>query len=86
MYSLEHCIEVLRQSVMCRGDTSPITFFWQDDTLLPKTDFQTDHQCVNWEKLDEWVMERTVDVFAPGILTHPILGNVAPLPNTMRIT
>lgn len=29
---------------------------------------------MNWQALDEWSKERSVDVFAPGGLVHPIHG------------
>lgn len=32
------------------------------------------HQCVQWDKIDGWMEERRIDVFAPGLIVHPILG------------
>ena len=36
------------------------------------------HECANWESLDGWMKERTIDVMAPGYLKHPTLGLAYP--------
>jgi hypothetical protein len=75
-FSVEHCIEILRQSVMCRGDTTLITFHWGHTVKLPQPDFTLDHTCVNWDSLIEWVKPRAIDVFEEGMLVHPTLGKL----------
>lgn len=32
------------------------------------------HQCMQWDKINDWMKERSVDVFQPGLVVHPILG------------
>ncbi|KAI3325011.1 hypothetical protein HD806DRAFT_491733 [Xylariaceae sp. AK1471] len=76
----EHCIDFLRQSVMCHGDVGLITYEWHDDSLIPVAN-ATSHQCVNWEKLDRWTKERTVDMMKPGWLVHPTRGPAYPTGN-----
>ncbi|KAJ6629331.1 hypothetical protein B0H10DRAFT_1939740 [Mycena sp. CBHHK59/15] len=51
---LNHCVDWLRQSLMCAGDTSVVV--WQWDEAQKKTTFQGDvaHTCRNFEKLREW--------------------------------
>jgi hypothetical protein len=34
------------------------------------------HQCVKWEPLRKWVKERAFDPQEPGLVIHPILGEV----------
>lgn len=58
---------------MCRGDVSLVTYKWETTMRDPGFNF-TAHQCVDWEKLDAWAGERTVDVYKPGWLVHPTLG------------
>ncbi|KAI0432183.1 hypothetical protein F5Y09DRAFT_354186 [Xylaria sp. FL1042] len=70
----DHCIEILRQATMCRGDVSIITMFWQDDNPIPVTDFSVPHACVNWDALYVWAKERSFDPMKPGYLQHPTLG------------
>lgn len=63
---------------MCHGDVGLITFEWSPKNLIPVAN-GTSHQCVNWEKLDKWTKERTVDMLQPGWLVHPSLGPAYPV-------
>ncbi|PWY74372.1 hypothetical protein BO70DRAFT_381454 [Aspergillus heteromorphus CBS 117.55] len=67
---LEHCIDILRQTVMCRADTSMITYWWTDVSRVPETDFFGYHQCVNWDHLQEWFKNRYVNIYETG-QTYP---------------
>lgn len=49
------------------------TFEWNQNEKIPVANATT-HQCVNWNKLDEWTKDRSVDMMAPGWLVHPTLG------------
>ncbi|KAL2850100.1 hypothetical protein BJX68DRAFT_93563 [Aspergillus pseudodeflectus] len=73
----EHCIDFLRQSSMCHGDIGLITYEWREDERLPIAN-ATSHQCVNWEKLDQWTRARSVDMMKPSWLVHPKLGVACP--------
>ncbi|KAL8931006.1 MAG: hypothetical protein Q9208_000108 [Pyrenodesmia sp. 3 TL-2023] len=69
---VEHCIELLRQAVMCKGDVTVTAFEWlAGDTLEPTTKDGALHQCVKWEKLSAWARERAVNLFDPGLLVKP---------------
>jgi hypothetical protein len=57
---LEHCIEELRQSLMCHGDMSLLTYNWVEGESLPHANFNTIHTCKNWDKIMDWVMDRDV--------------------------
>jgi ribosomal protein S17 len=74
VFCKEHCIEILRQSVMCRGDTTLITFHWGHRVKLPQPDFTLPHQCVDWGRLMKWAEKRAIDVFEKDMLVHPVLG------------
>jgi hypothetical protein len=52
---IRHCIDLLRQTLMCHGDT---TIEIVDEDLGGVTGFGTEHHCKNWEELKEWVVER----------------------------
>lgn len=46
---------------------------WEDDKLLPvATD--NPHECVNFQRIDDWMKSRTVQAWKPGLLIHPKLG------------
>lgn len=71
---LDHCLEILRQGVMCRGDISLVTFVWSPQKRIPLADFTRPHECVNFDALNDWSGKHSVDAFDPGLLSHPTLG------------
>ena len=76
-YHNEHCIDMLRQSIMCHADTSPMTMRWGTSDKVPLGNTSSQHECVNWHRIDEWAREReVVDVLKPGYLVHLRLGVV----------
>ena len=55
---VDHCIEALRLSLMCHGDTTP--YFVMTDPTAPqgmRADFSPHHKCRNFEKIREWTKE-----------------------------
>ncbi|KAH7348464.1 hypothetical protein BKA65DRAFT_476878 [Rhexocercosporidium sp. MPI-PUGE-AT-0058] len=71
---VNHCIEMLRQVVMCKADTALMTYEWLSDFPGPWPNFGIQHECVNWEKIDNWSKERSIDIFDPKYLHHPKFG------------
>ncbi|PVH78108.1 hypothetical protein DL98DRAFT_590632 [Cadophora sp. DSE1049] len=71
---VNHCIEMLRQVVMCKADTTLMTYEWLPDFPGPWPNFGIQHECVNWEKIDNWSKERSIDIFDPKYLHHPKFG------------
>ena len=49
---IRHCIDLLRQSIMCQADT---TVEIVDETAGGVTGFGTQHQCKNWDELIGWL-------------------------------
>ncbi|KAF2687592.1 hypothetical protein K458DRAFT_466989 [Lentithecium fluviatile CBS 122367] len=49
---IRHCIDLLRQSLMCNAD---LTVELKDEALGGVTGFGTAHQCVDWQGLLEWM-------------------------------
>lgn len=70
----DHCIDLLRQVIMCHGDISLHTYEWKDDYRWPWPSMQTEHQCRNWDKLMLWSKEHSVPSLTGPILSHPSLG------------
>ncbi|KAK0609935.1 hypothetical protein B0T17DRAFT_629454 [Bombardia bombarda] len=54
-----HCLEVLRQGIMCNADVSVNTFFWENPRKI-KGDRSGPRKCTNWDRLQAWADERTV--------------------------
>jgi len=76
---LDHCLEDLRQTIMCNADFSIITYDWLPNYRRPWANFKVDGECVNWEKLDAWAGERFFSLFDQTALVHPDLGISYPI-------
>ncbi|KAI1503730.1 hypothetical protein F5X99DRAFT_406730 [Biscogniauxia marginata] len=59
---LEHCVETLRQTLMCHSDISLLTYNWVEGRSMPHPNFNTVHTCKKWDTLIEWNMKRDVTV------------------------
>ncbi|RDK38163.1 hypothetical protein M752DRAFT_279150 [Aspergillus phoenicis ATCC 13157] len=75
---ISHCVDIVRQSVMCRANTAIVTYSWIKESRVPKTDFHAYSQCVDWDKFEAWADKHTVDILGPGELNHPIYGQTFP--------
>ncbi|KAF7867204.1 hypothetical protein EAF04_005287 [Stromatinia cepivora] len=67
---IHHCIERLRLSMMCRGDTSLAIYKWlkEGDEFVPTITDVGPHQCINWENFSGWIKDRSVNLSEPGLL------------------
>ena len=59
---LEHCVDVIRQRLMCTADASVVTFRWVKGLSTPYPNFHTGHMCRNYEGLLDWAQERKADM------------------------
>jgi len=57
---LDHCIEALRQKLMCTPDVNVYSYHWLSTLHQPFTDFTTQHRCVNWSRFVRWLWGQTV--------------------------
>ncbi|KAK7182981.1 hypothetical protein DPSP01_010298 [Paraphaeosphaeria sporulosa] len=66
---LDHCIEVLRLSSMCNADLSLYTFTWPREQSFTFLDAHsnTPRKCVDWGQVENWSMERKVEL-APTVI------------------
>ncbi|KAI0516712.1 hypothetical protein F5B22DRAFT_655871 [Xylaria bambusicola] len=67
---VDHCIETLRQGIMCRGDVSLGTYTYLRGSIDVTARSWGKHQCVDFEALITWARERAVDVAQPGVLAQ----------------
>ena len=49
---IEHCVDLIRQSLMCQPD---LTIEVKDPEIGGVTGFGTEHQCRRWDQLLDWV-------------------------------
>ncbi|KAJ3510759.1 hypothetical protein NLJ89_g4492 [Agrocybe chaxingu] len=57
-----HCVEIIRQSLMCSADVAMITYEWVKGFRLPYPDFNTKHQCRNYQKILDWANDNAVHI------------------------
>lgn len=55
---VSHCVDILRQQLMCMPDVGVLGQIWYDKEA-PKAfvDFNTKHQCRNYEEIRKWAEE-----------------------------
>ena len=59
---------------MCKADVSLLTFDWVPNDRAPRPDFDVEHECKNWDRIDAWAQEHRFDIFDERTLVHPTLG------------
>ncbi|KAJ8119279.1 hypothetical protein ONZ43_g3738 [Nemania bipapillata] len=57
---LDHCIDALRQFVMCQGDIGVFSFNYPFNDGDPWPDYSTPHTCRNFESIRQWAVDHTV--------------------------
>ncbi|KAI9640533.1 hypothetical protein NHQ30_010831 [Ciborinia camelliae] len=77
-HHIEHCIDVVRQSIQCRANTAIVTYRWTEESRVPQTNYHAEAECMNWEKVEAWADRHRVDISVPGELNHPTYGQSYP--------
>jgi mycotoxin biosynthesis protein UstYa len=61
----EHCINAIREFIMCKADMTPIVLVPPEKAgvPVPVPEFRTKHVCRNFEEISKWVRrERTANL------------------------
>lgn len=60
---ISHCIDSLRQALMCYVDVTPIPWVWSPlrKEAVPAATIQ--HTCRNFETIKQWTKENHIDTF-----------------------
>ena len=56
----DHCIEVLRQRLMCVPDLNVYTYHWVDYAPNAYGNLYTEHRCMDWDHFHNWTMGHTI--------------------------
>ncbi|KAI1283961.1 hypothetical protein F5Y07DRAFT_348204 [Xylaria sp. FL0933] len=60
---VDHCLESLRQTIMCYGNTAITSFHWTTPDLLgPEPRSNARSVCAKWETIESWAYSRRVSV------------------------
>ncbi|KAI8966863.1 hypothetical protein F5Y11DRAFT_308370 [Daldinia sp. FL1419] len=57
---LDHCIDALRQFVMCQGDIGVFSFHYPMGDEDPWPNYSTPHTCRNFDSIRQWAVDHTV--------------------------
>lgn len=60
---LGHCLEHLRQAVMCHSDVSTLYYRWDEADKMSKMSMEITHSCRKFEKIQDWAYARFFDEF-----------------------
>ncbi|KAK1141021.1 hypothetical protein N8T08_009594 [Aspergillus melleus] len=77
----DHCIEMLRQLLMCSADLHLITYDWVDGWDYPWPDFSENHFCRDYERVHSWGKSHLAKSDAPGgLILKPVYAVTRKLP------
>ncbi|KAI9814389.1 MAG: hypothetical protein M1827_003245 [Pycnora praestabilis] len=68
---IDHCVEMLRQFVMCNADAGIVTAHWIEQRNRPWPDFNTKHVCRDFEGLLDWTREHQLPEGTPYMPMKP---------------
>jgi Mycotoxin biosynthesis protein UstYa len=57
----EHCVDSIRQRLMCTADDAVVTFRWVKDVPGPYPFFNTNHVCHDYEAMLGWTQARAAN-------------------------
>ena len=71
---LDHCVELLRQAVMCQPDETYMTFEWRDGKPKPSMKIEgPPRMCVDWETWERKFASQIVPGEEMATLVNPNL-------------
>ncbi|OJJ42007.1 hypothetical protein ASPZODRAFT_2129235 [Penicilliopsis zonata CBS 506.65] len=63
MEHIEHCIDALRQSLMCSADITPLPWAWDAVAHQAKEVAETAHTCRDFDRIRQWAIDRRIKYF-----------------------
>lgn len=70
---IDHCLNLILQSIMCSADTTLINMYWLSGRTVPKYNpVKTPRSCVDWEKLENSLKSRVISHAEIGRLKNPL--------------
>lgn len=64
---IEHCIDNLRQSLMCSADVTPLSWIWvpgnEEEEIQAKVYAEVAHTCRDFDAIVEWAREHHLEEF-----------------------
>lgn len=60
---IDHCVDSIRQSLMCSSDISTIPWAWDDQDNMAKAVASNLHTCRDFERIWEWSKQHVIGLF-----------------------
>ena len=71
-HHVSHCLDIIRQQLMCTPDTGLLGQVWWDvDHPKSFVDFNTEHMCKNFDTIRQWAEERQLPETVPHDFLKP---------------
>ncbi|RYP57813.1 hypothetical protein DL769_009263 [Monosporascus sp. CRB-8-3] len=77
---LDHCVEMLRQFVMCHAEVGLVTAHWIQQRARPWPDFNTKQICRDFDGVLKWTREHQLPESAPMMPLKPEGAKALPSP------
>jgi Mycotoxin biosynthesis protein UstYa len=78
-FSIAHCLDILRQQLMCTVDTGLLgQVWWNPKEPTAFVDFNTQHTCKNYDAIRAWAEKRQLpppELSPPDLLEGPGPGS-----------
>ncbi|KAL5401790.1 hypothetical protein PMIN04_013074 [Paraphaeosphaeria minitans] len=68
---IQHCLEMLRQNILCTADVGVITHQWIQQSPDPFANFNTYHKCRDIDAVEKWIHDHEIPD-TPGGINLPI--------------
>lgn len=76
MEHLDHCIEMIRENLMCSSDITPIPWVWDRTRKEALVQGKVIRTCRNFDAIRQWGIEHQVREFNASIHVEDPLGNI----------
>ena len=67
----DHCIDYLRQGIMCASDISPVVWKWDTETNHSRAVSTVYHTCRDFDKVNEWAKDHQLEKFDASVFVEP---------------
>ncbi|KAH8901283.1 hypothetical protein GQ53DRAFT_607631, partial [Thozetella sp. PMI_491] len=57
---IEHCIDTIRQSIMCHSDITPLVYQWDETQKRMRIHGNVVHSCRDFDSIRDWSRERSI--------------------------
>lgn len=67
-FHMSHCIETLRQTLVCNADLTPLRYMYEEEIYT--LSFPQQYKCKNWEEVWEWAKARNTTGDCPRYMVE----------------